>query len=224
MTTQTRRRRFNVDEYYAMAEVGILTEDDRVELLDGEIFAMAPMRWRFTVEDYYAMAKAGILAPDERVELLNGEIIAMAPIGSRHASSVDRLTHLLTSQVGQRAVVRVQSPVRLNGGTEPQPDLMLLKPHADFYSSAHPGPGDVLLLIEVSDTTVDIDRYQKLPTYARAGVSEFWIVNLLQDCVEVYTEPTVTGYGSRRVVGTDGEVSPAAFPDILLPVRQIIPA
>ena len=150
-----------------MAEVGILTEDDRVELLDGEIFAMAPMRWRFTVEDYYAMGEAGILAPGERVELLNGEIIAMAPIGSRHASCVNILNRLLTTQVGSRrravadrgvrhdrrhrplpqdplrAVVGVQNPVRLNGGTEPQPDLMLLKPHADFYSSAHPGPGDV---------------------------------------------------------------------------------
>ena len=207
-----------------MAEVGILTEDDRVELLDGEIFAMAPMRWRFTVEDYYAMGEAGILAPGERVELLNGEIIAMAPIGSRHASCVNILNRLLTTQVGLRAVVGVQNPVRLNGGTEPQPDLMLLKPHADFYSSAHPGPGDVLLLIEVADTTADLDRECKLHLYARAGVSEYWIVDLTERAVEVYSDPSSTGYGSRRVVGTDVEVSPAAFPDILLPVRQIIPA
>ena len=223
MATQTRRL-FNVDEYYAMAEVGILTSDDRVELLDGEIFAKEPMRWRFTVEDYYAMAEAGILSSDERFELLSGEIFAMAPIGSRHASCVDRLTNLLAAQVGLRAIARVQNPVRLNGGTETQPDLMLLQPQAEYYSSAHPGPGDVLLLIEVADTTVDSDRYHKLPIYARAGIVEFWMVNLQEDCVEVYTDPSATGYSSRSVVGVDGEVSPTAFADVSLAVGQIIPA
>ena len=181
-------------------------------------------RWLFTVDDYYAMAEAGILSPDERVELLDGEIIAMAPIGSRHASCVNRLNRLLTAQVGLRAVVGVQNPVRLSSGSEPQPDVTLLKPRDDFYSSAHPGPGDVLLLIEVSDTTADVDRGCKLPLYARSGVQEVWIVNLSEGCVEVYAEPAGAGYAASRTVGLDGEVSPAAFADISLPVGQMMPS
>ena len=175
----------------------------------------------FSVDDYYAMAEAGILAPDERVELLDGEIIKMAPIGGRHANCVGQLTDLM-SAVGRRALVWVQNPVRLDTGSEPQPDLMLIKRRG--YSSAHPGPGDVLLLIEVSDTTIDLDRSDKLPLYARVGIPEVWIVNLPDECVEVYTEPAGEGSTASQVVGVDGEVSPAAFPDISLPVRQIIPA
>ena len=176
----------------------------------------------FNVDEYYAMAEAGILSPGDRVELLDGEIVAMDPISSMHASCVTRLMYLTLDQVGQRAIVRVQNPVRMNSDSEPQPDITLLK--RGNYSAAHPGPGDVLLLIEVADTTTDLERECKLPLYARAGVSEYWIVNLTERAVEVYSDPSSTGYGSRRVVGTDGEVSPAAFPDILLPVRQMIPA
>ena len=176
------------------------------------------------MDDYYAMAEAGILSPDDRVELLDGEIFAMAPIGSRHASCVARLNRMLTTGVGPRALVWVQNPVRLNGGSEPQPDVMLLRPRTDDYSSAHPGPGDVLLLIEVSDTTVDVDRGKKLPLYARAGICEYWIVDLAERVVEVYTDPSSTGYASRRVVGADGEVSPRAFEDVSLAVAQIVPS
>ncbi len=179
-------------------------------------------RWLFTVEDYYAMAEAGILSPDDRVELLDGEIIAMAPIGSRHANCVGQLTDALTSLVGQRALVWVQNPVRLDGGSEPQPDVMLVRRRD--YSSAHPGPGDVLLLIEVSDTTADVDRGCKLPLYARSGVPEVWIVNLSEGCVEIYAEPAGAGYAASRTVGIDGEVSPAAFADISLPVEQMMPS
>ncbi len=174
----------------------------------------------FSVDDYYAMAEAGILSSDERVELLDGEIIAMAPIGSRHANCVGQLTDLM-SAVGQRAMVWVQNPVRLDTGSEPQPDLMLVRRRG--YSDAHPGPGDVLLLIEVADTTVDVDRDRKLPLYARAGIPEYWIVDLPEETVEVYTEPSGDGYGALRVVGVDEEVSPGAFGDISLPVGQIIP-
>ena len=178
-------------------------------------------RWLFTVDDYYAMAKAGILSPDDRVELLDGEIVAMAPIGGRHANCVGQLTDLM-SDVGRRALVWVQNPVRLDTGSEPQPDLMLIKRRG--YSSAHPGPRDVLLLVEVSETTIDLDRSDKLPLYARAGIPEVWIVNLPDECVEVYTEPAGEGYGASQVVGMEGEVSPTAFTDVSLPVSRIIPA
>ena len=226
MTTQTKPRLFNVDEYYAMAEAGILTEDDRVELLDGEIYEKYTdgKRRLFDVDEYYAMAAAGILSEDDRVELLDGEIVFMAPIGSRHASVVARLTHLFAALVGNRAVVWVQNPVRLDSSTEPQPDLMLLKPQDDYYSQGHPEPEDVLLLIEVSDTTVESDRGVKLPLYARSGIREVWIVDLPAQTSEVYTEPTGSVYGKSRVVGIGGELAPEALEDVSLAVKQILSA
>ena len=222
MATQTKPRRFNVDEYYAMGEAGILTEDDRVELLDGEIFEKYTngKRRLFDVDEYYAMAAAGILSEDDRVELLDGEIVFMAPIGSRHANCVGRLTYLLTEQVGRDALVWIQNPVRLGGRTEPQPDVMLLK--WGDYSQGHPGPEDVLLLIEVSDTTVESDRGVKLPLYARSGVREVWIVDLSSEAVETYSEPKGDSYARSESVGLGGELSPAALGDISLPVRQIL--
>ena len=224
MTTQTKPRRFDVDEYYAMGEAGILTEDDRVELLDGEIFEKYAdgKRRRFDVDEYYAMAEAGILSEDDRVELLDGEIVTMAPIGSRHANSVGRLTHLLTEQVRRDALVWIQNPVRLGDRTELQPDVMLLK--WGDYSQGHPGPEDVLLLIEVSDTTVESDRGVKLPLYARSGIREVWIVDLPAQSVEVYSEPTGSEYARSSVVGIDGELAPEAFEDVSLAVKKIVSA
>ena len=223
MVAETKRRLFNVDEYYAMADAGILTEDDRVELLAGEIVEMwtGGTRRPFNVDEYYAMVEAGILAEDDRVELLDGEIVAMAPIGINHASCVDRLTHLLVSRFGERAIVRVQNPVRLGKHTELQPDLMLLKWRGDAYAMNHPGPEDVLLLIEVSDTSVDLDRTVKLPLYARSGIREVWIVNLPAQSVEVYSEPAGSEYGRSTVVGMDGDLAPGAFGDVSLAASQV---
>ena len=135
-------------------------------------------RRAFSVDEYHAMVEAGILTKHDRVELLDGEIIAMVPIGSGHASCVMRLSELLSEAVGKRAIVSVQSPVRLDEASEPQPDLMLLKRRDDFYAAAHPTPADVLLLIEVSDTTVAFDKNVKLSLYARSMIPEVWIVNL----------------------------------------------
>ena len=148
----------------------------------------------------------------------------MAPIGSGHAICVGRLTHLNTEQVGRDALVWIQNPVRLNSRTEPQPDLMLLKRRDDFYSQGHPEPEDVLLLIEVSDTTVESDRGVKLPLYARSGIREVWIVDLTAQTVETYSEPEGDSYAKTGLVGLNGELSPAALGDISLPVRQILSA
>ena len=222
MTTQAKPRRFDVNEYYAMAEAGILTEDDRVELLDGEIFEKWTngRRRLFDVDEYYAMAEAGILTESDRVELLDGEIVTMAPIGSLHASCASLLTHLLVTYVGERAVVRVQNPVRLSSRTEPQPDVTLVK--WGDYSQGHPKPEDVLLLIEVSDTTVESDRGVKLPLYARSGVREVWIVDLPARSVETYSEPEGDSYAKTGLVGLDGELSPAALGGVALSVREIL--
>jgi Uma2 family endonuclease len=139
----------------------------------GHAMALQLPRRRFTVEDYYKMAEAGILTEDDRVELLDGEIVQMSPIGPRHANAVDRANRAFSRRVGDAAVVRVQNPIRLSSRSEPQPDLALLRPRAGGYGRAHPGPKDVLLVLEIADMLVAIDRRVKLPLYARAGVPQY---------------------------------------------------
>ncbi len=178
----------------------------------------------FNVDEYYAMAEAGILRHGERVELLSGVIVRMSPIGSRHAAWVDALANLLIDRIERRAMIRVQNPVRLDSNSEPEPDVTVIRRRGDFYASAHPGPDDVLLLIEVSDTTVAFDREVKLPLYAAAGIPEVWIVDLPSGAVEVYTEPSGETYSLSRTVSVGGTLTPGAFDDVSLTVGQIVPS
>jgi len=137
-----------------------------------------PSPHRITVDEYHRMAEVGLLAPDARVELIEGEIIDMAPIGKSHRAVVARFNRLLSRATGDHAILLVQDSLRLSMSSEPQPDLVLLKPREDFYSTRHPDPADTLLLIEVSDSTSRYDRKVKVPLYARHGVPEVWIVDL----------------------------------------------
>ena len=181
-----------------------------------------PGRRRFTVDEYYRMAEAGILGPDERTELIEGEIIQMAPIGSWHADCVDFLTQWFVTGLAGRAIVRVQNPVRLSTGAEPQPDLALLHPRGRQYAQAHPGPDDVFLIVGVSDTTIRYDRGTKLPVYARAGVPEVWIVDLNGERVLVYRSPHAGRYQHAVTVERGSTLAPAAFPDLALPVGELL--
>ena len=149
-------------------------------------------RWRFTVHDYHRMGEAGILHEDDRVELIEGELVEITAIGTRHFSCVNRLNRLLVMHVGDEAVVSVQNPVRLNDYTEPQPDVAVIMTRD--YRESLPMPEDVVLLVEVSDTTLAYDRGIKLPLYARAGIGEIWIVNLPGETIERYTAPSADGY------------------------------
>ncbi len=124
----------------------------------------------FTVTEYHKMIEAGIFHEDDRIELLGGEIIHMSPIGTRHAACVKRLIQLCTSQLGKRVIVSAQDPIELSFVSEPQPDFVLLKPRADFYSQTHPKPEDIYLVVEVSDTTAAYDRRVKIPFYAQADI------------------------------------------------------
>lgn len=146
---------------------------------------------RFSIHEYHRMAEVGILSEDDRVELIEGEIVRMSPIGSRHAACVDRLNRLLNRFTNLSAIVRVQSPILLNGNSEPEPDISLLRPRDDFYTGGHPMPDDVLLLIEVADTSVERDLEVKLPLslYAQAGIPETWIVDLPAETIEVHSRP-----------------------------------
>jgi len=179
-------------------------------------------RHRFSVEDYHRMAEAGILGEDDRVELIEGEVIAMSPIGSRHASCVDRHIALLNRRIGDRAILRVQGPIRLDDCSEPEPDLVLLRTREDFYSPGHPRPDDVHLLIEVMDTTAAFDRGIKVALYARAGISEVWLVDLNQERVEVHRRPEAGAYSELQSRGRGDSVSAEAFPDVVLPVDAIL--
>ena len=131
---------------------------------------------RFTVDEYYRMAGAGILHEDDRVELIEGEIVEMPPIGSYHAGEVDWLAQLLVRRLAGHAIVRGQNPIHLSVYSEPQPDITLLRPRADFYTTSHPTPEDILLVIEVADTSVAYDREIKAPLYSRAGIIDVLVV------------------------------------------------
>ena len=189
---------------------------------DGGTTGVLPARRRFTVDEYYRMAAAGILHEDDRVELLEGEIVQMAPIGSRHAGCVITLDGWFNGLLGGRALVSVQNPVRLSQHLEPQPDLMLLRPRVDNYRRGHPTAEDVLLLIEVADATPAYDRGTKLPLYARAGITEVWIVDLDRERVEVYREPVGGRYQRGTVHERRSVIAPAAFPDIAITCDQIL--
>jgi Uma2 family endonuclease len=172
------------------------------------------VRRLFTVEEYHRMGEAGILGEDERVELIEGEIVQMAPIGPRHIGGVINLTRLFITRLGDRAVVSPQNPVVIPPRSEPQPDLVLLRPRAVSYSRERPNVQDVLLAVEVADTTVRYDRLVKARLYARAGMPEFWLCLATDGAVEVYRGPGTDGYAAVTLHGPGEIVAPLAFPDV----------
>ena len=167
------------------------------------------------------MAQAGILSEDDRVELIDGEILKMTPIGSRHQACVDRLTEIFSLQVARRAILRVQGPVRLGEHSELQPDVVLLTARPDFYAQGHPGPQDVLLIVEVAESSVMYDRETKLALYTRAGIREVWLVDLSEERIEIYRHPFPQGYQEVQHARRGERVAPSALPDVFLPVEAI---
>jgi Uma2 family endonuclease len=184
-------------------------------------YAAVPRRL-LTVSEYHRMAAAGILTEDDRVELIEGELVAMAPIGSEHAGTVNALTRLLVLALGTRGIVSVQNPVRLDERNEPQPDFAVLRPRPDDYRRALPGPDDVLLVIEVAESSLPYDRGPKRALYARHGLAELWIVDLAAGAVEVHRGPAGDTYGSIARVGADGVLTIAALPGIEIPAAVLL--
>lgn len=174
----------------------------------------------FTVEEYHRMAEAGILGEDERVELIEGEIVQMAPIGPRHAGGVINATRLFITRLGDRAVVSPQNPVVISPRSEPQPDLLLLRPRAVSYSRELPTSQDVLLTVEVADTMVRYDRLVKARLYARAGIAEFWLCLPTDGAVEVHRRPGADGYAGVTSHGPGQQVTALAFPDVSFAVTD----
>ncbi|MGC9328768.1 MAG: Uma2 family endonuclease [Candidatus Hinthialibacter sp.] len=182
---------------------------------------LAPKRL-FNVEEYYRMAEARILREDDRVELIEGEIIEMTPIGSRHAGCVRFLDNVLTHILKEKAQVSTQNPIRIDEWSEPQPDIALLKPRDDFYRSRHPSASDILLVIEVADTSVHYDRENKIPLYGRAGIPEAWFVDLERQTIEQFSQPSKEGYQNSQILQTGQTISPHAFPHAVFSIGEIM--
>lgn len=180
-----------------------------------------PVKRRFTVEEFHRMGEAGIFHEDDRVELINGQIVQLSPIGRPHAYAVTMLTNLFASRLAGRALVSPQNPVHLFRDSEPLPDIVLLRLRPD-YKEVDVGPADVLLLVEVADSSLRYDRLVKLRLYARAGIPEVWIVDVAGGCVEVYRRPADRRYAEVERVGRGGRVAPAACPDVVIAVDEIL--
>jgi Uma2 family endonuclease len=180
------------------------------------------VHFRFTTDEYEQMIATGILTEEDRVELIDGEIIAMSPINVRHAACVKRLNELFSDRKAKRYIVGVQDPIRLDERSVPEPNVVLLRRRPDFYRGGHPEPEDVILIIEVADTSLAYDQGVKASLYARASIEEFWLVNLAENNVVVYREPGPNGYASQQAKTEGMTISPATLPDIVLTVDDII--
>jgi Uma2 family endonuclease len=178
-------------------------------------------RRKLSLTDYHRMGEAGILRENDRIELIQGELIEMAPIGSRHMATVTRLTHALIAAVGSNAIVSTQNPIALPPDSEPQPDIALLEPRTDYYASSLPGPADVLLLIEVADTTLGYDRDVKLPLYAQHGIAEVWIFDVQGGSLSIHRDPSPQGYQRIVTPGRSDAVSLTMLPAVTIDLATI---
>lgn len=176
----------------------------------------------FSAEEYHRMGETGIFRENEPIELIKGEIFHMSPIGTEHASCVDRLNRILHLSLGESYIVRVQNPVYISGDSEPEPDISILKFHPEFYARHHPLPGDIAMIIEVSDTSLEYDRQIKLPLYAKAGIPEAWIVNLKEGCVEIHSSPTEHGYELCRKHYRGSKLNSPSFPDLKIGADELL--
>jgi Uma2 family endonuclease len=179
-------------------------------------------KWRFTADDYQRMVHARILTKNHRVELIDGEIVAKMTIGPRHSATVDRTAWAFFTKAGESAIVRVQGAVRVNLYSEPEPDIVLLRPRSDFYASGHPGPADILLIVEVAESSIDYDREVKAPVYARSNVHEYWLVDLNEHVLHRYSSPEAGVYRTVRRYGRGQSLALELLPDCVVSTNDLL--
>lgn len=180
------------------------------------------VRYGFTIKQYHDMIDRGIFAEDEPIELIRGEIVRKMPIGNPHAATVNILTRLLSKRIPDVAMISIQNPVLLSD-SEPEPDVAILNFHDDLYASRRPGAQDVLLLIEVADSSLAYDRDVKGPIYAEAGIREYWIVNLMNSTIEVYRDPQPEGRFATVTTAVLGKIlTPLLLSGLSVPVDEIL--
>ena len=177
---------------------------------------------QFNTEEFHRMADAGIFGENDRLELIDGGIFEMTPIGPFHAECVRRLTKLLYQRVGNHAEVSVQNPIQLGPQTELYPDIALLRARQQGYRLSHPGPKDILLLIEAGDTSFETDRTTKIPRYAQAGIPEVWLIDLAGSQVHVYTGPSLSSYKNIRVLRGADALQVTLLPACRVTVDEIV--
>lgn len=182
--------------------------------------AVYPSKHLTDIHEWHRMGDAGIFV-NQHIELIDGEILEMSPIGFNHSGHLNRLTSQFSQLIIGKAILSVQNPLQLSRFSEPEPDFMLLKPDADFYCTRHPTPDDVLLLIEVSDSTLAFDQNQKLHLYARHYIAEYWIINLINNCIEVYRQPNGDSY-ANKITLQSGNINLSQLPDITIDIAAIL--
>lgn len=183
---------------------------------------------RFTLAEYHRLAELGFIGEDDRVELIHGQIVKMSAKGTAHEVCITRLLRELPKLLGDRATLRCQSPLILPSDNEPEPDFTIVQNRADDYLSSHPEPADVLLVIEISDSSLSYDQEVKLPLYATAGICDYWIFNLVENYLEVYSEQYQDlqgkfGYGMKRIILLNVAIALPHFPDLLLDLSKVFP-
>ena len=183
--------------------------------------AVQLVRRLINVEEYTRMIEAGILTEQDKVELINGEIIEMSPSGSKHAAIIDRISNFLVSLLHKKVIIRDQSPVVTNSQSAPEPDIAVLKPKSDFYANRHPRATDTLLVIEVADSSLSTDREVKLPLYAKAGIPEYWIINLEKNEIEAHRSPQEDIYTLREILRPGKTITFFGL-DIEIEVEQLL--
>jgi Uma2 family endonuclease len=180
------------------------------------------IRKRFTADEYQLMGRAGILSEDDRVELIDGEIVSMTPIGNRHVACVSRANRELVRAVGESAIVQPQGPIRLGRYNEPEPDLVLLRPRSDFYASRSREPGDIILVIEIAESSLEYDRNVKAPLYAAAGIPEYWLADLNSNLVTRYSSPDAGTYRAVEQLRRGQSIAPLQLPECVIAVEVLL--
>ncbi len=183
---------------------------------------------RFTIDEYHRLAELGFFTEDDRVELIRGEIIQMAAKGTPHTTCCSNLLEELAALVAGRAKLRCQDPIVLPSNSEPEPDFVIARKRADNYLSAHPNPSDILLVIEIADSTLKYDQEVKVPLYAEAGIPDYWIFNLVKNHLEAYSQPYQElqgnfGYSMKRIVLPNQAIALPCFPDLSLDLSKVFP-
>ena len=181
-----------------------------------------PVPKRFRAADFRKMTEVGILPEESGWEVIDGYLIDKMSIGSKHAGTVNELTQSLIILLGRGTIVAVQNPIHIDDYNEPEPDIALLKPREDFYKKSHATSEDVLLLIEISDSTIEYDREIKKTLYAEAGIVEYWLVNLQNNTIEVYSQPKNGNYRLARILESGETVEASAIENLTLKVDEIL--
>ncbi|HAZ47788.1 MAG TPA: hypothetical protein DDW76_17445 [Cyanobacteria bacterium UBA11369] len=183
---------------------------------------------RFTLEEYHRLGEIGFFHEDDQIELIRGEIVQMSAKGTRHSVCTNLLNRELSKLVGERATLRIQDPIILPSTSEPEPDFTIVQNRSDDYLSAHPIPADILLVIEILDSSLDYDKNVKLPLYAEAGIPDYWIFNLIDNWLEVCTEPSELSPGrfdylNKRLVLPNQSIALPCFPDLFIDLTKVFP-